>query len=191
MRKFFGPANAEEAARRIVNRILRSAFRLFRNPGFKKSAGFDTLSQTEHDRIFNELEVTGLAMCTLMTEMMAQITERRERSAFFGRVKDELPKRFKKFLKEIGIEQKHMEVWGKLIDLRLDEFYEKRIEFRDALPKPEEGNPWVPLCATACLFHIRRGESIPHDPLFPLIFRWAGELSLKAQKILWHHISRL
>ena len=191
MKKIFGPASVADAVRGITNCILNSAFRLFRKPQFRKSAGFDTLVQTEQDRIFNELEVTGLAMCTLMIEMMAQITDRRDRSAFFGEVKDELPKHFQNFLKKIGIDSKNMKLWRKLIDLRLAEFYEKRLEFRDSLPKPEEGNPWVLLCAITCLFHIRRGESVKHDPLLPLIVCWAGALSLNAQKILWRHSKRL
>ncbi len=59
---------AEATATALAQGAAASAFHLFRDEQFRRSAGFEQLSQTEQDRIFNELVVGYVVLTMLVLE---------------------------------------------------------------------------------------------------------------------------
>ena len=59
---------ADATAESLTQAAAGSAFRLFRDKQFRRLAGIEQLSQTEQDRIFNELVVASLVLIMLLLE---------------------------------------------------------------------------------------------------------------------------
>src|SRR4030042_6771857 len=57
---------ADATATGLSQAAANAAFQLFKDKRFKKLAGFNRLSQTEQDRIFNDLVVANLVLIMLV-----------------------------------------------------------------------------------------------------------------------------
>ncbi|MDO8499000.1 MAG: hypothetical protein Q7S44_04410 [bacterium] len=53
---------------KVAEIVAQASYDLWKDEEFRKMVNFETLSQTEQDRIFNELEVTLLGLVFLQAE---------------------------------------------------------------------------------------------------------------------------
>jgi hypothetical protein len=161
-----------------------SAFHLFRNEQFRRLADFERLSQTEQDRIFNELVVASLVLIMLVFEA-PDLRIAPEFRDYLGGLKKRIPLAYVDSLRDLGIEIKHLRDWEKLIAMRYEEYARDRHGVREAAMHIEssEGSlnldtlskiqMLVPVQAVAigCHHHICRGETDGKDDLFKLILK--------------------
>jgi hypothetical protein len=145
-------------------------------------AGFDRLSQTEQDRIFNELVVANLILNMLVFDA-PDLRVADEQRAYLAGVNKKIPAAYVQNLKDLGIEAKYLQDWGKLIGMRYEEYARDRHEVRaaameleskerslnmDTLSKIQMLVP-VQTVAIGCHDHICRGKTAGKDDLFKLI----------------------
>lgn len=179
----FGPASPEKTANKIIDRVLISSFRVFKDEEIRKMLKFSTLEMQEQDRIYNEFTVTGLVLACLMIETVSQVTEG-EKHAFVKEVKNHLFTLFLNKLSEFGIKRKYVNLWGKLLEMRCDEYRQDRNNYRGHVPEPSQGNPWISIVAIGGLHHLRRGKTSPEDPLFKHLLSWLSSLAIDIEKIM-------
>jgi hypothetical protein len=173
---------AEATAANLSQAAASAAFHLFKDKRFRKLAGFDRLSQTEQDRIFNELVVANLVLFMLVFEA-PDLRVADEQRAYLAGVTKKIPPAYVQNLKELGIEAKYLQDWEKLIGMRYEEYARDRHDVRAAAMELEskEGSldmnslaqiqALVPVEAVAigCHHHICRGKTAGKDDLFKLI----------------------
>jgi len=173
---------ADATATAFSQAAAGAAFQLFKDKQFKKLAGFNRLSQTEQDRIFNELVVANLVLIMLVFEAPDLRVAGEYRDYLTG-VKKRIPQAYVQHLRDLGIEAKYLQDWEKLIDMRYEEYAKDRHDVRaaameleskerslntDALSKIQVLVP-VQAVAIGCHHHICRGETKGKDDLFKLI----------------------
>jgi len=107
------------------------AFGLFRDKQFRRLAAFDALSQTEQDRIFNELVVSNLVLLMLVLEA-PDLRVPPEFRDHLLKVKELIPKAYVDKLGALGVEPEHQRDFTKLISLRYDEYARDRHDVRAA-----------------------------------------------------------
>lgn len=175
---------ADATASAFSQAAASSAFRLFGDKRFKKLAGFNRLSQTEQDRIFNELVVANLVLIMLMFEAPDLRVAGEYRDYLTG-VKKRIPQAYVQHLRDLGIEAKYLRDWEKLIDMRYEEYARDRHDVRAAAMELESKERslnmenlskiqmLVPVEAVAigCHHYICRGETKGKDDLFKLILQ--------------------
>jgi hypothetical protein len=176
---------AEETAAALVRAASGDAFKLFRDKQFRQLAGFEQKSQTEQDRIFNELVVASLVLIMLVLEA----PDLRVAGEFKGYLSDllkKIPKAHVDYLKESGVKsKKHLKEWKKLIDMRHKEYARDKHDVRAAAMQIESSEKGldlddlskiqmlVPVQAVAigCHHHICRGDTDGQDDLFRFTLR--------------------
>jgi hypothetical protein len=177
-----------------------AAFGLFKDKQFRKLAGFDRLSQTEQDRIFNELVVANLVLFMLVFEA-PDLRVADEQRAYLAGVNKKIPVAYVQNLRDMGIEAKYLQDWEKLIGMRYEEYARDRHDVRaaameleskerslnmDTLSKIQMLMP-VQSVAIGCHAHICRGETKGKDGLFKLILqsltRFYFEFRLKIEGV--------
>jgi hypothetical protein len=176
---------AEETAGALVRAASGDAFKLFRDKQFRQLAGFDQKSQTEQDRIFNELVVASVVLIMLILEA----PDLRVAGEFKGYLSDlikKIPKAHVDYLKESGVKsKKHLKEWKKLIDMRYKEYARDKHDVRAAAMQIESSEKGldlddlskiqmlVPVQAVAigCHHHICRGDPDGQDELFKVTLR--------------------
>ena len=191
---------AETAAAGLSQAAASAAFQLFRDKRFRKQAGFDRLSQTEQDRIFNELVVANLVLNMLVFDAPDLRVADEYRDYLTG-VKKRIPQAYVKNLRDLGIEAKYLRDWEKLIDMRYEEYARDRHDVRAAAMELESKERslnmdtlskiqvLVPVQAVAigCHHHVCRGETKGKDDLFKLILqslsRFYFEFRLKIEGV--------
>jgi hypothetical protein len=191
---------AETTAAGLSQAAASASFQLFKDKHFRKLAGFDGLSQTEQDRIFNELVVANLVLIMLVFEAPDLRVADEYRDYLTG-VKKRIPKAYVQNLKDLGIETKYLRDWEKLIDMRYEEYARDRHEVRAAAMELESKERslnmdtlskiqvLVPVQAVAigCHHHVCRGETKGKDDLFKLILqslsRFYFEFRLKIEGV--------
>ncbi|MBI2359476.1 MAG: hypothetical protein HYV04_11355, partial [Deltaproteobacteria bacterium] len=160
------------------------AFHLFRDKQFRRLAGIDQLSQTEQDRIFNELVVASLVLIMLLLEA-PDLRVAREFQSYLAGLNKRIPKAYVDHLEALGIESSHLRDWEKLIAMRYDEYARDRHDVRAAAMQIESSEKrldlddlakiqmLVPVQAVAigCHHHICRGDTEGRDDLFKLTLR--------------------
>jgi HD superfamily phosphohydrolase len=170
---------ADETAAALAQAAASSAFHLFRDAQFRRLARFTQLSQTEQDRIFNELVLASLVLVMLMFEAPDLRIPRESRDYLAG-VKEKIPKAYLDNLKNLGVEAEHIRDWDKLISMRYEEYARDRHDVRAAAMEIESSEKsldldslskiqmLVPVQAVAigCHHHICRGETQGQDELF-------------------------
>jgi hypothetical protein len=170
---------AAETAASLSQAAANSAFRLFKEAQFRRLARFEHLSQTEQDRVFNELVLAYLVLIMLMFEAPDLRIPRESRDYLAG-VKEKIPKAYLDSLGKLGIEAEHIRDWEKLISMRYEEYARDRHDVRAAAmeiesserPLDPEGlsriQMLVPVQAVAigCHRHICRGKTQGQDDLF-------------------------
>jgi hypothetical protein len=191
---------AEATAAGLSQAAASASFQLFKDKHFRKLAGFDRLSQTEQDRIFNELVVANLVLIMLVFDAPDLRVADESRDYLTG-VKKRIPKAYVQNLKDLGIETKYLRDWEKLIDMRYEEYARDRHDVRaaameleskerslnmDALSKIQVLVP-VQAVAIGCHHHVCRGETKGKDDLFKLILqslsRFYFEFRLKIEGV--------
>ena len=173
---------ADATATGLSQAAANTAFQLFKDKRFKKLAGFNRLSQTEQDRIFNELVVANLVLIMLVFDA-PDLRVAGEQRAYLAGVNKKIPLAYVQNLKDLGIEAKYLLDWEKLIDMRYEEYAKDRHDVRAAAMELESKERslnmdtlskiqvLVPVQAVAigCHHHVCRGETKGKDDLFKLI----------------------
>lgn len=173
----------QDVARQITEKIAHSSFKIFKDRKFRQLVDFDNLEQTEQDRIFNELVVTGLSLAILMFRTLAELTKD-EASNYYSELQVETKSRYGNWLRELGVENEFTNLWKELIEMRCKEYQKNFQDYQKQLPRPQESNPWIPVVAIGGYTHIRRGKTKQEDPLFLPIVRWVKELAITISKTL-------
>jgi hypothetical protein len=175
---------AEATAAGLVKAAAGSAFQLFRDRQFRLLADFKQLSQTEQDRIFNELVVASVVLIMLVIEA-PDLRVAGEFRGYMADLKERIPKAHVDHLRSLGVEAKHLRDWEKLIAMRYEEYARDRHDVRAAAMQIESSDKaldfndlskiqmLVPVQAVAigCHHHICRGETEGRDELFKLTLR--------------------
>lgn len=179
--------------------VAQRAFELFRDKKFRKLTRFVDLEQTEQDRIFNELVVSGLILTIFLCESPDMRVEEDFRE-YLGMVKDAIREAYVEQLAALGVEEVHLKEWETLIGLRYDEYVKGKLEVRqvamdiesqksdlttDSMDRIRQRLP-VQTVAIGCHDHICRGETNGRDDLLRLIVQWLGrfygELKTRIEK---------
>jgi len=183
---------AAATATRLVQAAAGYAFGVFNDKRFRQLAEFEKLSQTEHDRIFNELIVAGDILVMLVLEAPDLRIDPDVRG-YLTDLNKRIPKAHVEYLKELGIEAKYLKEWEQLIAMRYEEYARDRHGVRAAAMDIESAEKeldldslskiqlLVPLQAVAigCHDHICRGKTEGRDDLFKLILKSLSKFYLE------------
>lgn len=175
-------------AQALAQGVGPKAFELFQNKKFRQYLSFDQIPQVERDRIFNELVLAILTMIMLTLEAPDLRTEEPDLKDHLKKVQNKIPKAYVKILKEMGVEEKYLKDWKKLIWMRFEEYRNDRLKTREAAMiletqgkdlSMEELNKihlLLPMqtVAIGCHHHICRSQTGGKDDLFKLILKWLG-----------------
>ncbi len=154
----------------VVDLIAQSAYDLWRSKEFQNMVGSETIPEREQDRIFNELEVTGLGLLALAGEELLDT-----------KLVDKAVDKFIETLRSYSIEEEFIDQWRLLISSRFDEFSR---DYQEALTIAEEWKEFqedeylrmswakVETLTIDSVTHIRKGKINPEDPLWIIIRRW-------------------
>lgn len=173
-----------ETARALLQVGSVSAFQLFQDKKFRGSAGFSQLSQTEQDRIFNELVVASIVLIMLILEA-PDLRVAAELRGFLSALDKKIPEAHLDYLRSLGVESEYIMQWKKLIGMRYEEYSRDRHDVRAAAMEIESSEKrlelddlskiqmLVPVQAVAigCHHHICRGNTEGRDDLFKLTLR--------------------
>jgi hypothetical protein len=175
---------ADLTAAALAQAAAGSAFHLFRDKQFRRLASFEQLSQTEQDRIFNELVIASLVLIMLVLEA-PDLRVAREFRDYLADLNKKIPKAYVDHLRTLGIKSRHLQDWKKLIAMRYEEYARDRHDVRAAAMQIESSQKGldlddlskiqmlVPVQAVAigCHHHICRGDTDGRDDLFKLTLR--------------------
>ncbi|MBW2169845.1 MAG: hypothetical protein JRG69_11415 [Deltaproteobacteria bacterium] len=175
---------ADSTAAALVQAAAGSAFHLFRDKQFRRLGNFEQLSQTEQDRIFNELVIASLVLIMLVLEA-PDLRVAREFRDYLADLNKKIPKAYVDQLRTLGIKTRHLRDWEKLIAMRYEEYARDRHDVRAAAMQIESSQKvldlddlskiqmLVPVQAVAigCHHHICRGDTEGRDDLFKLTLR--------------------
>ena len=175
---------ANETAAALVQAAGSSAFQLFQDTQYRRLAGFEQLSQVEQDRIFNELVVASVVLVMLVLEA-PDLRVAVEFRGYLSDLNKKIPKAHVDYLRDAGVENKHLRDWEKLITMRYKEYARDRHNVRAAAMQIESSEKGldlddlskiqilVPVQAVAigCHHHICRGDTEGQDDLFKLMLR--------------------
>ena len=172
---------AGETAAALVQAAGSSAFQLFKDKQFRHLARLEQLSQTEQDRIFNELVVAAVVLIMLVLEA-PDLRVAREFRGYLSNLNKKISKAHINYLRTLGVAAEHLKIWKKLIAMRYEEYARDRHDVRAAAMQIESAEKvldlddlskiqmLVPVQAVAigCHHHICRGETDGRDDLFKL-----------------------
>lgn len=175
-------ADATGAA--LAQRASGSAFHLFSDGQFRRLAGFWDLSQTEQDRIFNELVIAYLVLIMLVLEA-PDLRIGGEFHDYLMGLNKRIPKAYVDHLRNLGVDTKYLRDWEKLIAMRYEEYARDRHDVRAAAMQIESSEKNLDLdslskiqmlvpvqtVAIGCHHHICRGDINGHDELFKLTLK--------------------
>ncbi len=177
------------ASKNLAQVVASSSFEFFQRKDFRLYVDFNNLSQTEQDRMFNELELSVLGLFILHFEHAVLSSEKEEQRLVFKALGKDLASAFVQLFIDLGIEKKFIDQWNMLIDMRLKEYRE---DFEAAM---KESSGWkefknetqqtkitwarIETITIDCLTHIRRGKVEEKDPLWKLLRKWL--ISIEAQ----------
>lgn len=162
--------------------LLPASFDIFKDEKFRQLADFDKLPQAEHDRIFNELVAAAILLAFFGLEHSDEITKP-EYFHFWRKVRDQLPKQFRRSLHQYGAASENIRQYDQLIELRYEEYNKLKNQALDVWnkeqPKGLESFPqfgrvvasWVEATAFGTADHIKRGKLKSKDPLISFIVR--------------------
>ena len=172
----------------LANVVARVSFMLWEKKEFREMIDFDKISQTEQDRIFNELEVSFLGLFYLYLDNLSTQLENQAEKALVEQLKPALKKGFISLYEDLKIEKKFIDIWKELINMRFEEYKkdfkllmkegkkEKEIRKACKVIKNDEkfGLFWArnQAITLACLQHIRRGKLDHKDPLRKYLQDW-------------------
>jgi len=175
---------AEATAAGLSQAAAASAYELFCDKEFRRTADLERLSQGEQDRIFNELVVAFLVLIMLLLEA-PDLRVPRELRDYLAGLNKRIAEAYVKNLKTLGVETNHLRDWEKLISMRYEEYARDKHEVRAAAMQIESAEKsldlaglskiqlLVPVQAVSigCHLHICRGNTDGQDGLFTQIFK--------------------
>ena len=175
---------ADATAAALAQAAAGSAFHLFSDKEFRRLARFDQLSQTEQDRIFNELVLASLVLIMLVFEAPDLRVEGEFRD-YLTDLSKKISKAYVDYLRATGVADENLRIWEKLIDMRYREYARDRHGVRAAAMQIESSDKdldWddlskiqllVPVQAVAIgsHHHICRGKTKSRDDLFKLTLK--------------------
>jgi hypothetical protein len=176
-----------QEASMLVRLVSDSAFKIFTDKQFRESINFEKEKQEEQDRIWNEITVTGLLFLLAFLDDYLK-TDDSDRRPFWAEVRNEIVPEFIKWLEELKIPDEFVKIWKKLIDLRMEEFKDRRQITLGMLEKelldndaPEFRNAFIRLhtLAISGSMHIARGNDQKIILLKKHLNAWLGVLNLK------------
>lgn len=178
-----------ETSKNLAQFVAHSSFEFFQRKDFRLYVDFNKLSQTEQDRMFNELELSVLGLFILHLDHAISFTQKEEQVLVFKAFRKDLAPAFVQLFIDLGIQRKFIDQWNVLIDMRFKEY---RKDFEIAM---KESSGWKELknenqktkitlarietITIDCLTHIRRGDVKKDDPLWKLLRKWL--ITLDAQ----------
>src|SRR5260221_4853491 len=160
--------------------IAGQAFEFWQRKDFRLYVEFDKLSQTEQDRLFNELEVSVIGLFIIHLDSAIEKVDKSFRPVL-QMLQREITLGFVDLLSSTGIDKKYVTQWSALIELRLKEYRE---DFKIALKESEKlkefkedeelRSTWaiIETITIDGLTHIRRGDMKADDPLLKLLRKW-------------------
>lgn len=175
------------SSRQLAQIVASTSFEFWERKDFRLYVEFESLTQTEKDRMFNEFEVSVLGLFLLHFDNVLESTPHEEQKIVFKILRDHLAADFMQIMADLGIEKEHLAIWQKLIDMRIKEYRE---DFKLALSESKNWNElkgdepmrrnWarIETITIDCLSHIRRGKVEKGDPLWKLIRKWLISLDV-------------
>jgi hypothetical protein len=175
---------ARATAAGLSQAAATSAYELFRDKQFRRTAGLERLSQSEQDRIFNELVVAFLVLIILLLEA-PDLRVPGELRSYLAGVNKRISEAYVENLKTLGVETDHLRDWEKLISMRYEEYARDKHEVRKAAMQIESAEKSLDLDALSkiqllvpvqavsigCHHHICRGNTAGQDALFTQILK--------------------
>ena len=176
----------DAVAKNLAMMIAEKSFELWERKDFRSLVNFAAIGKTEQDRIFNELEVTGLGFIKFHLDNQRLRADDEAKDFFLSEIQKRIPQQFLAKMTEMGVEQKFVKIWDKLIKLRFDEYEEdlKLAHLQSANREEVKGDKkwfqpiWASIetMAICGLQHIRRGKTTPKDPLWKMLRKWLLEM---------------
>lgn len=175
-----GVITAETESKNLVVRAMRAAFQEFRSPKFRALAELEKLPREEQDRIFNELLVTAIVFLYLTLDDSILLLAP-EHKPFWFDVRDTFSGAYARQLESIGICGETLELWKKVLNMRLEEFKEGMQDVEELLREEHRESAGrerdlafrrVMTAAIALLLHITRREATPDHPLKKRLTYW-------------------
>lgn len=178
----------EYSAGKISESVASFAFDVWQRKDFRLYVNFPNITQTEQDRIFNELEVSILGLLILKIDYFIS-EEDKEFAKVLLYFRSKLIEGFLNIFRNLKVEEKLVKQWEKLIDLRLKEYKEHfAIAIKESAKAPEFKKDkqylridWarIETITIDCLSHIRRGRIEENDPLWKFLRKWFIDLEGK------------
>lgn len=176
-----------ESGKKLAQVAAGSSFEFWQRKDFRLYVNFQSLSQTEQDRMFNELEVSILGLFNLSLDYAISVAKV-EYKKLLEVLQKEITYGFLQLFLDLGTEKKFIDQWNKLIEMRFKEYHEdfktavkESDSWRELKGDEEMRQTWarIETITIDCLTHIRRGEVKKDDPLWKLLRKWF--ISLEAQ----------
>ncbi len=172
---------ADTTASGLVQAAAACAFQLFRGKPFRRLAGIEQLSQSDQDRIFNELVVALIVLIMLLIEA-PDLRGAGEFRGYLAGLSKKIPRAYMDHLRTLGVETNHLQDWERLIAMRYEEYARDRHDVRAAAMQIESAEKrldlddlskiqmLVPVQAVAigCHHYLCRGNTAGRDDLFKL-----------------------
>ena len=185
VRKILGKYfTSDQWANFIVKETAESGRKVFDDSQFQELAKVKYLDKEEQNRIFNEIQVTGIVYSMIFTEQKRKYLNE-NRANLWREVVEKIPEAFYIWLSELGIESKYIDIWKKLINLRLREYQKGMIEMKNIFRKDLVDEPSerikeffysLQTVALGGALHIARGEIKSNDPLKKHMVAWIRAL---------------
>lgn len=164
----------------LANAVARVSFMLWEKKEFREMIDFNKISQTEQDRIFNELEVSFLGLFYLYLDNLSSQLENQEEKELVEQLKPALRKGFIALYEDLKIEKKFIDIWKELINMRFEEYQD---DFHGLIKEGAKEKKlkdkqfrlfWArtQTITLDCLQHIRRGKLEQKDPLRKYLQDW-------------------
>ena len=175
---------AQATAASLSQAAAASAYELFCDDQFRRTAGLERLNRVEQDRIFNELVVAFLVLIMLLLEA-PDLRVPGELRSYLASLDKRISEAYVEHLRTLGVEADHLRDWEQLISMRFDEYARDKHEVRSTAMQIESADKTldldslsriqllVPVQAVSigCHHHICRGNTDGQDDLFKQILK--------------------
>lgn len=172
-----------EAGKNLSQVIAEMSFKFWKEDKFRRFIDFERMSQTEQDRVFNELEVSALGLWLLKLDIIHEESTYDDDKKMIEKIRTGLIAGFLKLYEDLGIESKFIKDWKTLIDMRLRQYRSDYKLLLSELKKNKDHKDDAKVLAMVqtiildCVSHIRRGELEQDDPIIKLVRLWVLTLN--------------
>jgi len=177
----------DHAAEKLAEAVASLSFDVWNRKDFRLFVNFPNISQTEQDRIFNELEVCILGLMVLKFDDGISRKDK-EFGLMLVHFENKLIEGFLNLFRNLKVEEKYVKQWRTLIDMRLSEYrkdYKIAIKESEKMKELDENEDlkisWarIETITIDCLTHIRRGTVEERDPLWKFLRKWLVNVESK------------